>query len=102
MCQFVVDVEFTDNATASEEAVNELTNALEKNRPNSWHSKELGERYDKLLGGIIAFRARVIEQKHKFKLGQNERQDVYEDVLQGLEENAHFSLADLMRRQRTQ
>ncbi|MFP6682075.1 MAG: FMN-binding negative transcriptional regulator, partial [Gammaproteobacteria bacterium] len=56
-------------------------------------------RYDQLIKHIVGFRAKVIDARIKFKLGQNEREDVYADILSGLEAAGQRGLADAMRRQ---
>ena len=45
----------------------------------------MGERYDRILRGIVPFRATVRAARPAFKLGQDERDDVYTDILAGLE-----------------
>ena len=96
---FVVDVSFVQTQDETAEAVARLLDAMEDGRPNRWHSSELGPRYDQLIKHIVGFRAKVIDARIKFKLGQNEREDVYADILSGLEGIGQSGLADAMRRQ---
>lgn len=96
---FVVDVSFVQTQDETAEAVARLLDAMEDGRPNRWHSSELGPRYDQLIKHIVGFRAEVIDARIKFKLGQNEREDVYADILSGLEGIGQSGLADAMRRQ---
>ncbi len=58
--------------------------ANEAGRPRPWSAQEMGDRYDRLSRGIVGFEARVLEISAKFKLGQDERVDVLEDILAGL------------------
>ena len=58
----------------------------------------MGARYEMLAQAVVAFRARVISSKAKFKLGQNERPDDREDILRGLERTAQPSLLEAMTR----
>ena len=96
---FVVDVSFAHTQDETAEAVARLLDAMEEGRPNRWHSSELGPRYDQLIKHIVGFKAKVVDARIKFKLGQNERADVYEDILSGLEGTGEIGLADAMRRQ---
>lgn len=68
--RFKVEIAVEPELTAS--AVDLLVNHMEKDRAEPWSAAELGERYDLLLPHIVGFRARVVEKKVKFKLGQDE------------------------------
>jgi transcriptional regulator len=57
----------------------------------------MGARYDQLKPHIIAFRAEVLETHAKFKLGQDENDAVFRDIVDGLADRA---LADWMNRTR--
>lgn len=96
---FVVDISFAQTQDETAEAVAYLLETMEEGRPNRWHSNELGPRYDKLIKHIVGFRASVVDARIKFKLGQNERSDVYADILSGLEGTGLNGLAEAMRRQ---
>lgn len=93
---FVVDVELTDTAEQSASAIEALLDAVEGDGPERWHSRELGARYPKLLRGVVGFTAHVIEARVKFKLGQNERADVFDDIVAGLHRTGNAGLADAM------
>jgi hypothetical protein len=54
------------------------------------------ERYPWLLRAVIGFRATVLESRIKFKLGQNERDDVYRDIVTGLQRTGNPRLAEAM------
>ncbi len=91
-----VRVLFDTSPGAAAEAVNELTISMERGRPLTWAPRELGERYDKLIHGIVAFRAEVTEVQAKFKLGQNERLDVLSDILRAIPIDGETGLRALM------
>ncbi len=91
--QFQVEIAFMDDGAALRAVLDDLIGAMEKDRPNPWSAAEMGERYASLSRGIIAFEARVLEARGVFKLGQDERDDVYVDILGGLEGS---ELADWM------
>lgn len=45
---------------------------------------------------MIGFRAQVVASRVKFKLGQNEREDVYADIIGGLRRTGNMPLARAM------
>lgn len=82
--QYLVDIEFASADTARDAALGTLSQAMEADRPRAWQPREMGPRYETLARRIAAFRAPVIERRARFKLGQDEREDVYADILEGL------------------
>lgn len=78
--RIVADLQFEDMLTGP--ALDILTERMEVGRPSPWHKQELGERYDRLAGAIIGFRAEVRSCKGIFKLGQDERPEVLAHILQ--------------------
>ena len=56
------------------------------------------ERYHRLASAVLPFKARILATHGKFKLGQNERADVYRDILSGLTSAGRGDLATAMRR----
>lgn len=62
----------------ADHALAELTKAMEGDR---WTSAELGSRYTGMSGAIVAFRAHVAELKGRFKLGQDERREVFATIV---------------------
>ncbi|MCK9685360.1 FMN-binding negative transcriptional regulator [Scleromatobacter humisilvae] len=95
---FEVDVQFDSRPLATRHALERLVAHVEGARPNAWRIEDMGPRYERLAGAVIAFRAKIIATHAKFKLGQNERPDVYEEILNGLESNGGHDLAAAMRR----
>jgi transcriptional regulator len=82
--QYVVDIEFIDDADATDDVVRDLVGAMEHGRPQAWSIDEMGARYGRLVSGIIAFRARIVDRRVKFKLGQDERDSEYADISRAL------------------
>jgi len=78
--QFLVDIEFIDDAAGRDAVLEDLVNAMEAGRENAWHPAEMGARYSLLANRIVAFRANIVQRRVKFKLGQDERDDVYADI----------------------
>jgi transcriptional regulator len=92
-----VRVRFDASISAAKRAVETLSSKMEEGRPNPWSPRDMGERYERLLPAIIAFEATVLDTSAKFKLGQNERLDVFNESLQGLAEEKSPTLHALMR-----
>lgn len=92
-----VRVAFDRSREAARYAVEVLTDRMEDGRPDAWRAAELGSRYAKLLPGIVAFRADVLDVRAKFKLGKNERQDVLIEALAGVARESAPSLNSAMR-----
>jgi len=95
VCRFETEVRFVPEET--EEAVWRLAAALEGAGFESWTPERMGERYHQLKQRIVAFRAKVLETHARFKLGQDENDIVFEDIVDGLGDRA---LADWMSRTR--
>ncbi len=92
-----VHVQLDHSLEAARRAVELLTEKMESGRPNAWAPSDMGERYHRLLPGIVAFRASILGVAAKFKLGQNERLDVLEETLAGLAQEAAPELHAMMR-----
>ena len=97
--QLQVNVVFEEGPGAIDAALSRLVDHMEDGRPNAWSVAEMGERYHKLAGAVIAFRADVTAAQAKFKLGQDERSDVYADILAGLAGTGQTSLLEAMTRE---
>lgn len=96
--QFTVDVQFTEGDAELDPLMNELVDAMEAGRPRAWGTTDMGPRYRKLADRVIGFHAVVRSARVKFKLGQDERDDVYADILKGLAATGATELVDWMRR----
>jgi transcriptional regulator len=95
VCRFECDLRFAPEET--ETAVFKLAAALEGTTESAWTPARMGERYHELKKHIIAFRARVLETHARFKLGQDENDLVFSNIVDGLENR---ELADWMTRSR--
>jgi transcriptional regulator len=89
---YLADIVFDPGLDAAVAAVDQLSAAMEGADPNAWSPGEMGARHAALARGVIAFRARVVQTNAKFKLGQNERDDVLDDILDGLQRSAQAEL----------
>ena len=97
--QLEIEVEFDDSTEATEAALSRLVEHMEHGRANAWSIADMGPRYGKLAGAVVAFRARVIATHMKFKLGQDERSDVRADILAGLADTGQGPLLEAMTRE---
>lgn len=95
VCRFETEVRFVPEET--EAAVWRLAAALEGAGPGDWTPEQMGERYHQLKQRIVAFRARVLGMDARFKLGQDENDVVFNDIVEGL---ADRTLAGWMSRSR--
>lgn len=100
--QFFVDVEFFEQPAAIEAHLRELVYTMEKQAPRAvdtaaWKVDDMGARYASLSRGVIGFRAKVRNVRAKFKLGQDERDDVFRDIMAGMSHGASAELQSWMR-----
>lgn len=94
---FAVRIDFLDDAANLERVVRDLVDAMEAGRERAWRVDDMGARYALLASRIIAFRATVTNIEAKFKLGQDERDDVYPEIIAGLrKENGSEELVAMM------
>ena len=97
--QLEIDVKIDDSTDATDAALSRLVEHMERGRPNAWSIADMGPRYAKLSGAVVAFRAHVTAVHMKFKLGQDERSDVRADILAGLAGTGQQSLLEAMARE---
>jgi len=95
---FDVHVEIEDQATSAHAALDRLIAHMERDRPQSWSEAEMGPRYERLATAVVAFRARILATQATFKLGQNERDDVRDDMRAALAREGQWALLDAMDR----
>jgi predicted FMN-binding regulatory protein PaiB len=93
-----VTVHFNDDPAATLRHLRELTDRQEAGRAGAWSIDEMGPRLAQLAQRVIAFRAEVVECHERYKLGQDERDDVFADILTGLADGGDDELVDWMRR----
>ncbi|MBV9842504.1 MAG: FMN-binding negative transcriptional regulator [Sphingomonadaceae bacterium] len=91
VARFDVEIAFVPEETPA--SVERLAAALEKDRPEPWTPAQMDERREQLLRHIVAFRARVTGTHARFKLGQDESAQTFDEIVAGLDDRA---LADWM------
>jgi len=95
---FDIEVDICDTPQDATALLRGLTDDLEQDRPAAWRIEDMGPRYDKLAQGVVGFRARILNVSSRFKLGQDERDDIFADILRGLDLTGAADLAGWMRR----
>jgi transcriptional regulator len=83
--QFLTEIEFMEDGAALERVLRDLIGAVEAGRTSAWSIEDMGARFARLAGRIVAFQANIVASRPRFKLGQDERRDVFADILTGLE-----------------
>jgi acetyl esterase/lipase/predicted FMN-binding regulatory protein PaiB len=96
--QFQVEVEIRDTPQDADALLRRLAGDMEAGRPSAWRVEDMGERYARLSTGIVGFHARVVSVTSRFKMGQDERDDVFADILRGLQVTKGDELERWMRR----
>lgn len=88
---------FDDGARIAE-SLDDLTGGHEAGREKAWATDEMGGRFERLARGVVGFQAEVLDVRARFKLGQDEREDVFEDIVRGLRNDGRPDLAATLRR----
>ena len=84
--RFETELRFVPEET--DESVRRLAAFLERDRPDPWTPDDMGPRRAELAKRIVAFRARVIETHARFKLGQDENPQTFDEIVAGLDDAA--------------
>ena len=95
--QFVVTIAFDETPERLDAHLNDLVSAMEHGRPGAWQPSEMGARYETLKRMIIPFDATIVEQRPKFKLGQDERDAVFTEITEALGQSGPDALLAWMR-----
>jgi transcriptional regulator len=100
--QFVVDMHFYDAPEAIEAHLRQLVNTMEAQASRGadqipWDVDQMGPRYFLRSPVIVGFEAEIRTARPKFKLGQEERDDVFSDIMAGLKHGPSADLQAWMR-----
>ena len=95
--QFVVKVEFDEDPARLDAHLKDLVAAMEHGRPGAWQPSEMGPRYVTLKRMIVPFDAKVVAQRARFKLGQDERDSVFTEITAALDRAGAADLVAWMR-----
>lgn len=94
---FECEVTLMEEADAAGEHLGRLVERHEAGRPAAWSIEEMGRRYVGLSRGVVAFHATILARRVAFKLGQDERTDVWPDIVRGFEATGQGDMAARMR-----
>jgi transcriptional regulator len=95
--QFLATIAFDEEPARLDAHLHDLAGAMERGRPGAWHPSEMGARYETLKRMIVPFEAKVVEQRARFKLGQDERDTVFAEITEGLGHTGSDALLAWMR-----
>ena len=95
--QFLVTIAFNEDPARLDAHLSDLVGAMERGRPRAWQPSEMGARYEMLRRRIVPFEAKILEQRARFKLGQDERDTVFADISAALEGSGPEDLLAWMR-----
>jgi len=93
---FDCDITFDESPGATRAVLDDLIEAMEAGRPKAWRTDDMGPRYEGLSRGVVGFRAEIRARRGVFKLGQDERDDVFADIMAALRQQGPQDLARLM------
>lgn len=96
---FECDITLIDDAAGIEDLLRDLIDTMEGGRANAWSLDDMGERAARLSKGVVGFRADIIEVQAAFKLGQDEGDQEYAEMLAALDRDGETELAAIMRAQ---
>jgi transcriptional regulator len=95
--QFLVTIAFDESPARLDAHLHDLVGAMERGRPLAWHPSEMGARYEKIKSRIVPFEAKVLDQRAKFKLGQDEKDSVFAEITAALDRSGSNELLAWMR-----
>lgn len=95
--QFVVDIEFWDDPAKLDWHLQDLVGAVESGRKSPWTPAEMGARYRTLTPHIIGFEAHIRARRAKFKLGKDERDTTFADIVTALQQSGQEDLLRWMK-----
>jgi transcriptional regulator len=95
--QFLVTIAFDEEPARLDAHLADLVESMERGRPRAWQPSEMGARYETLKRRIVPFDAKVLDQRARFKLGQDERDTVFADISAALDSAGPEALLAWMR-----
>ncbi|MDV6330732.1 FMN-binding negative transcriptional regulator [Asticcacaulis sp. 201] len=96
---FACDIHLIEDASGIEALLRDLIDTQEAGREQAWSLDDMGERAARLARGVIGFRADIVDSQASFKLGQDEADREYREILTALDRDSATDLAEAMRRQ---
>jgi transcriptional regulator len=96
---FACDIQLIEDPANIEAELRGLIDAQERGRDRAWSLDDMGERATRLARGVIAFRATIIDKQIVFKMGQDEADKEYNEIMAALDSGSATELASAMRQQ---
>lgn len=96
--QFDTEARLVDDPQALEYHLRDLTASLERSREAAWNVDEMGPRFERLAARVVAFEARILGSENRFKLGQDENDQTFREIADGLEQEGSAALLRWMRK----
>lgn len=95
---FHVTMVLEDDPATIRKRIEDLVTAMEAQHHKPWQIDDMGERFAKLASHVVGFHAPIHEVRASFKLGQDERDDVFPDILAGLDASGKRDVVTWMER----
>lgn len=83
MVKFDAEIAFVPDE--NDHAIRTLARSLESDPAHPWTPDRMGDRYKELVKRVVAFRATVQSMEAKFKLGQDEAPETFDQIVQGID-----------------
>lgn len=80
----VIEAEVAIDAALTDEALRRLVTHMERDRAEPWSVEAMGARYATLRDRVIGFRATITSCRPRFKLGQDESDKAFAEIVAGL------------------
>ncbi|MFT4075140.1 MAG: FMN-binding negative transcriptional regulator [Asticcacaulis sp.] len=96
---FACELELIEDAAGIEALLRDLIDSQEAGRENAWSLDDMGERAARLARGVVGFRATITDRQATFKLGQDEADREYEEMMAVLDREGAADLVAAMRTQ---
>jgi len=79
----VIEADVVFDESLTERALVDLVAHMERDRPEPWTVEAMGDRFAILRSWVIGFRATITATRARFKLGQDENDTVFAEILAG-------------------
>ncbi|MDE0455605.1 MAG: FMN-binding negative transcriptional regulator [Gammaproteobacteria bacterium] len=90
-------MEAIEDPALLEDHLRGLVKAMERSREDAWRVEEMGPRMQRLAAGVVAFGAKITDRECRFKLGQDEEDQTFAEIMRGLEREGNEGLRRWMR-----
>jgi transcriptional regulator len=80
----VIEADVTFDAAMTTGVLLDLVALMERDRAEPWTVEAMGERFARLRDRVIGFRAAITSVRPRFKLGQDESDTVFAQIVAGL------------------